>query len=137
MNRIQPLATAFQAPRQKQPRQPANTHLDFIRSLPCISCGVSDRTEAAHIRMACIKAGKRETGKGEKPSDFWTMPLCEKCHRTDKNSQHNMNEADFWTYARINPFEVAAYLFLASGNYEVGVQIVQENCPTPRRLTDD
>ena len=137
MNRIQPLATAFQATRQKQPRQPAIPHLDFIRSLPCILCGCVNRTEAAHIRMACLKAGKRETGKGEKPSDFWTMPLCDMCHRTDKNSQHNMNEADFWTYARIDPFAVAAWLFLASGNYDIGVQIVQENCPVPKENIDD
>ena len=132
MNRIQPLATAFQALRQKQPRQPGHAHLDFIRSLPCISCGwrsgVYNRTEAAHIRMACLKAGKRETGKGEKPSDKWSLPLCAKCHRTGKNSQHNIGEDEFWTYARINPFEVAGYLFMAMCDYDIGVQIVRENC---------
>ena len=91
--------------RQREPRIKDNKHLDYIRSLPCCICG-GINTEAAHIRTANIDLGKRETGKAEKPSDKWTVPLCNKHHR----EQHTMNEMAFWESYWIDPFMLAITL---------------------------
>ena len=92
--------------RQRQPRVKDNKHLEFIRSLPCCICGRID-TEAAHIRTANIQIGKRETGRGEKPSDQWTVPLCCAHHA----EQHGMNEMAFWKkHGGIDPFLLAMQL---------------------------
>jgi hypothetical protein len=91
--------------RQRQPREKDNKHLDYIRSLPCCICGGID-TEAAHIRTASLEHGKQHTGMAEKPSDKWTVPLCNRHHR----EQHSMNEMDFWKCHGINPFILAMTL---------------------------
>lgn len=91
--------------RQREPRERDNKHLDYIRSLPCCICGGID-TEAAHIRTASPEFGKRQTGMAEKPSDKWTVPLCNKHHR----EQHSMEELSFWKCHGINPFVLAMTL---------------------------
>lgn len=91
--------------RQRQPRERDEKHLDFIRSQPCCICGGID-TEAAHIRTASIKHGKLHTGMAEKPSDKWTLPLCNHHHR----EQHSMNEVYFWHSYGIDPFMLAITL---------------------------
>lgn len=96
--------------RQRQPRQKDARHLDFIRSLPCCICGDNTATEAAHIRTEHRGHGKRYTGMQEKPSDAWTVPLCNKHHR----EQHEMNEMIFWGNYRIDPFMLAITLRASS-----------------------
>lgn len=86
--------------RQRQPRERDEKHLDFIRSLPCCICGDNTSTEAAHIRTGSIGHGKRSTGMQEKPSDKWSLPLCNHHHR----EQHTMNEMAFWKRYGIDPF---------------------------------
>ncbi len=75
----------------RHPRRHWAAYLAYIRSLPCVVCS-SPFTEAAHLRMSCRLAGKREVGMGEKPDDRWTLPLCSQHHR----EQHTMNESAFW-----------------------------------------
>ena len=91
--------------RQREPRQKDESHLRFIRSLPCCICGRID-TEAAHIRTANIQIGKRQSGLAEKPSDHWTVPLC----RVHHSEQHSMNEMKFWASYGIDPFLLAMQL---------------------------
>ena len=108
---------------QRQPRVHDEQHLAWVRGLPCLVCGNNIETEAAHIRYSDPSAGKRMVGKGEKPSDCWTVPLCGKCHR----GQHSMpgGEREFWTHhAEIDPIRVAMALHINSGNQELGEQIV-------------
>lgn len=95
-------------------------HLAFIRQLPCVICGDNTTTEAAHIRFASRRAGKRATGMGEKPDDCWTVPLCGRHHR----EQHGMNELMFWTESEIDPIFVALALWNATGHTERGEQII-------------
>ncbi len=92
--------------RQRQPRVKDNKHLEYIRSLPCCICGEDTTVEAAHIRTGSQEHEKPYTGKGEKPSDKWTVPLCGEHHR----QQHSMKEMDFWRCHRINPFVLAMTL---------------------------
>ncbi len=89
--------------RQREPRVKDNKHLDFIRSQPCCICGDNTSTEAAHIRTESLANGKRPTGGAEKPSDKWTLPLCNRHHR----EQHTMNEMAFWKNHGIDPFMLA------------------------------
>jgi hypothetical protein len=104
----------------KRPRIKNEKHLQFIRSLPCVVCGDNTSTEAAHIRMSNLGNGKFYCGKAEKPSDAWTTPLCSACHRR----QHETGEHAFWAALNIDPFQVAAFLFVSSGDYEAGENIV-------------
>src|SRR5690348_766156 len=68
-------------PKQKKaPRQKIEEHLKFIRTLPCLITGARP-VEAAHIRYADMRYGKRDTGMQEKPSDHWVVPLSPALHR--------------------------------------------------------
>jgi hypothetical protein len=92
--------------RQKEPRIKNERHLRYIRSLPCCICGGID-TEATHLRVGSINHDKRETGMAEKPSDKWTLPLCNWHHR----EQHACgDELKFWWSHGIDPFTLAISL---------------------------
>lgn len=101
-----------EGPGQRQPRERDNGHLAFIRCLPCVACYAVGRSDAAHLRMADVARGKRYTGKGEKPSDCWTTPLCRDCH----TRQHSGSEAAFWSALNIDPVDLCRALYAASGD---------------------
>ncbi len=101
--------------RQRQPRLVDEAHLRFVREQPCCIPYCRRQAEAAHIRFACLAIGKRETGRGERPSDCYTTPLCPYHHRFGVDSQHANNEAAWWARTGLNPFEIAARLWVASG----------------------
>lgn len=105
---------------QRRPRRKADDHLRWIRTLPCCVCKWRVQVEAAHLRMSNYRLGKRESGKGEKPSDQWTVPLCKIHHE----KQHAMGEVPFWDWAGLNPFVVALALFAMSGDDEAGLMII-------------
>lgn len=104
--------------RQRAPRQEDPAHLAFVRTRPCCIKHCNRLAEAAHIRMACLAIGKEYTGKAEKPDDKWSVPLCPYHHRIGIGSQHSMGEADFWQMVGLNPFAIAAELFVQSGGAE-------------------
>lgn len=106
--------------RQKTPRERDEAHLDFVRSLPCISCGDPTSTEAAHLRAGNLKYGKRETGMQEKPSDRWALPLCSREHR----EQHEGNEALFWAVRGVDPWALALTLYSISGDAEMASEVL-------------
>jgi hypothetical protein len=91
--------------RQRQPREKDPKRLAWLREQPCVICRAMN-TEAAHIRVGSINHDKRETGMAEKPSDSWTVSLCNAHHR----EQHTMAELDFWSKYNINPFLTALAL---------------------------
>jgi hypothetical protein len=108
--------------RRKRPRVEAAAHLKFIRSLPCLVCGSRKDTQAAHIRARSPAYGKRGTGKGEKPDDKFTLPLCAEHHR----QQHLVNEMRFWNLLGVDPFALALALFAASGDDDAAEVILRE-----------
>lgn len=108
--------------RLKHPRVHDAKHLDFIRSLPCASCGNDISTEAAHLRTGNLKYGKRETGMQEKPSDKWALPLCSVCHR----EQHDGDESLFWAMRGINPWVLSMTLHDISGDHELAVEVMRQ-----------
>lgn len=117
--------TAYRLPVQpitapKRPRQQSGSHLDFLRGLPCCVCGDPTSTEAAHLRFAAEPI-KRQVGKGERPDDWWCVPLCGRCHRR----QHDEGEARFWGLNKQRAMLIALSLFVNTGNHKLGEQIVR------------
>lgn len=105
----------------KRPRQHSDKHLDFIRQLPCCVCGDDTSTEAAHVRFACEDVGKRYVGRGEKPDDLWTVPLCNIHH----SEQHKIGEDTFWRKYKKDPIRIALALWAHTGIHEVGWHIAR------------
>lgn len=97
--------------RQRQPRVEDPAFLAFVRLRPCRACDAPAPSQAAHLRGADAIFHKRETGKGETPSDRWTLPLCEPCHLTDKTALHKVGEKLFFARLGIDPFASAANLY--------------------------
>lgn len=104
----------------REPRTHREKHLAFVRGLPCVICGNPVETEAAHVRMPCRKAAKRSVGKGEKPDDIYTVPLCGRHHR----EQHEIGEREFWNLAGIDPVFTSLALWSCTGNQDRGEQII-------------
>ena len=105
---------------QRQPRTHDKAHLEFVRSLPCVVSGDNISTESAHIRYSDLRVAKRKVGIGEKPDDFWTVPLSSTEHR----KQHSMNERVYWQQVGIDPILIALALYAVSGDHERGCEIV-------------
>ncbi len=101
--------------RQREPRIRDAKHLAFVRSQPCCLPFCKRQAEAAHLRMANLAIGKELTGKGEKPSDSFCVPLCPYHHRIGIDSQHNWNEEEWWELRGIDPWAIAASLWIESG----------------------
>lgn len=107
--------------RQRQPRIKEENHLRFIASCPCLICGGTD-VQAAHIRFADLTIDKPYTGKGEKPDDKYTVPLCVYHHA----AQHKWgNEREWWANTELDPIKVALALYAVSGDQERGEHIVR------------
>lgn len=108
--------------RQKKPREHDGSHLEFLRGLPCLVCLDNTATEAAHIRYSDRRAAKVNAGVGQKPSDFWCVPLCGRHHR----EQHEMgDEEKFWGQEMIDPLFVALALYVNSGDQDAGETIIR------------
>lgn len=101
--------------RQRDPRQEDPKHLAFVRTQPCCLPFCRREAEPAHLRMANLLIGKELTGKGEKPHDKFTVPLCPYHHRTGVDCQHASNETEWWERTGLNPWAVAASLWIESG----------------------
>lgn len=98
--------------RQRQPREKCPAFLAFVRRHACLGCSRKVRVEAAHLRMTDPRhPEKRRSGIGEKPDDRWANPLCDQCHRTAADSQHNLGEEEFWRRLGVDPFENAKRLW--------------------------
>ena len=120
---VAPIGTLFKQVRAAQLRPRSSlgrkphlaepSHLQAIRALPCLKCGLEEGSEAAHVRLNSAALGKR-TGIGEKPDDRWTVPLCAGCHRLDPESQHRRGEIAFWNALGINPLRAAMELYRVS-----------------------
>ncbi len=119
---IQRPSTAFSlSTGKKRPRKESVDHLRWVRTLECLVTGKRP-ADAAHIRYADPKYGKRETGRGEKPHDMFTVPL----HRSEHDAQHAQNELEYWKSKGIDPIQVALALYGASGDDEAAEIILRE-----------
>ncbi len=116
-------ATAFaNRSAKRRPRVEEAGRLGFVRKLPCLICNRLG-VEAAHVRYASYRHGKRETGAGEKADDRWTVPLCPDHHR----EQHASGERRWWEAKGIDPLCVAALIDSAyhADNIDGAIQACQ------------
>lgn len=97
--------------RQREPRITDKAFLAFVHTKPCCACGTFSDVQAAHLRRPCLERGKRATGLGERPNDFWSVPLCRGCHLDSPNSLHRTSEEVFFARLKIDPFALAADLY--------------------------
>ncbi len=104
--------------KRKQNMRLRPKHLEFIRQLPCVVCGIRPiqcfASDPAHVRCGT------DGGTSLKPSDRYTVPLCRGCHDT----QHAHGELTFWAHYGIDPLNVALALWTISGDTEAGERIV-------------
>jgi hypothetical protein len=85
-----------------------------------VICKDNTSVEAAHIRFSDSKYVKKNPGVGQKPHDFYVVPLCGKHHR----EQHRGHEQTFWNKYKINPILLALKLYAISGNAEEAERII-------------
>lgn len=123
---------------QREPRERDPAFLGWVAKLPCLACMVRGtinwRVQVAHLRAASPEYGKRYTGKGEKPSDRWVLPLCMPHHTGDSRRvqliQHDMGELEFWAALGIDdPFMVCMELYQAFqqiGDRTAGIAIISK-----------
>lgn len=118
----------------RQPREKKESHLIFIRRLPCPCClvgGVYRRADdAAHVRAASSFHGKQPTGMSEKPHDRFTLPLCRGHH----DEQHAGAELVFWSRYGIDPFLLALVLWGLTGNDYAATEAIREHARNPRPI---
>ena len=60
-------------------------YLQFIRDKPCFGCGRGS-SRAHHVSYV------DGTGQGTKPSDLFTIPLCEGCHAIEHSKPMGREE---------------------------------------------
>ena len=82
-------------------------HLRFIRSLECCAClasnhGSTTKIEAHHVRAGL--PGGEKAGMGEKPADWFAVPLCREHHEW----LHSHGGPAFWRLYKIVLLDVAA-----------------------------
>lgn len=91
----------------KGPRIYLPDFLSWLRTLPCVICHNNIESQAAHIRYSDARIGKLNPGVGQKPHDYFALPLCQDCH----SEQHGMNEQAFWKKYERDPLLLALSLF--------------------------
>jgi hypothetical protein len=78
----------------KPPRN--RLYLAWIRTLPCLVCGLTRGIEASHTGPH---------GLGQKSSDYSAIPLCIQHHRTGNDSYHRLGPRSF---AEIHNLDIRA-----------------------------
>ena len=94
------------------------SHLKFIRTLCCMSCGGTDTIQAAHIRTAA------NSGVGMKPADRHVIPLCFRCHKL----QHDIGQKAFFGDVP-SVLKLADRLYSATGDWKEGMKIIRTYRP--------
>lgn len=103
-------------------------YLAFIRSLPCLVCGIRRGIEAAHT-------GPR--GLGQKSSDLSAIPLCRQHHRTGTDSLHCLGPRKFTALhsldvpelvERLNRMGLAGVRIHGPARQEVTPQFTRARC---------
>lgn len=103
------------------PRLTSESHLAFIRQLPCLICLNDIETQACHVRYSDSRFGKVNPGLAQKPHDMWTLPMCGRHH----DLQHSMNEKRFWTELGIDPLPLCLALWHISGQFERADRLIR------------
>lgn len=85
-------------------------HRKFINSLPCATCNALSPSQCSHIRR------NTDCGVGLKPSDKFSVPQCDKCHRKVEFIMTRDNAEQFK--------QLGLNLYGCSGDWKKGVELV-------------
>lgn len=113
----------------KTPRVHKRSHLDFVKSLPCICCWIERGAEIQaddpmHIQNGSDLYGKEPAGGAQKSDDRWTLPGCRPHH----DRQHAAgDELAFWRSMGIDPFLLALVLWGLTGDHWAAVKAMREH----------
>ena len=88
---------------QKELLEKDEEYLNFIRTLPCICCGIQHRSEAHHLK------DNRLGGISQKSPDWTAMPLCHNCHLGIAHGT-GFKEAMNWLPIQLDIFTRMCYL---------------------------
>lgn len=122
----------------RDPRQRDRRYMGWIARLPCVSCmartgRVRWGVQVAHCRAAYPEEGWRQVGKGEKPHDWRTTPLCVDCHLNGRHAQHKSNEEAWWSDLGIYPPDLCAALRVEYDAGRSGVAVISKFAAAARR----
>ena len=105
--------------RRDLPHPILTKHQQFIRALPCPSCGKPAPSECASVGML--------PGPGILPSDRYFVPLCgpatvwqDCCH----SRKHYRGAARFWAEMGLDPLDLAFQLWRVSGDVTAGLHTI-------------
>ncbi len=74
-----PIPKKRKGPPRKGPER-SEPYKAWIRTLPCLACGIEGQSEAAHTGT--------DGGMRMKASDFSCVPLCPNCHTQNPDAYH-------------------------------------------------
>lgn len=107
--------------RQRQPRVKDKQYIAWLHELPCVVTGrVGDGVQAAHVRYADVRYGKRWSGKAEKPDDVWCLPVWHGEHAR----QHSMNENAYWAGLGKDPLALCRLIREVYPDVEAATKII-------------
>lgn len=88
-------------------------YLSWIHELQCPVTGrEGEGVQAAHVRMGDMSYGKLQSGKAQKPDDYFCLPLWHEEHAR----QHSMNEEAYWRQVGIDPLLLCCKLRMVYPN---------------------
>lgn len=102
-------------------------HLDWIKTLCCLTCGCRGPCDPAHLRFNHA-APMHKGAKGLRPPDNLAVPLCRRCHDLEE-----AGKLTFWGRCMergiSDPVAVAERLYRISGNTERGFAAIARARP--------
>ncbi len=75
---------------ERAPRREWPSHRKWVRGFACAICGLVGHECSGKIECAHVRTGT-DGGTSIKPSDWWTIPMCEEAHKL----QHQIGESAF------------------------------------------
>lgn len=79
-------------------------HMGRIAEMRCVLCGALDQKQQGRSYVHHIRTNQ---GKGQRASDFLTVPLCYDCHQGD-GGLHGLGARGFYTRHRLSELDLLA-----------------------------
>jgi len=131
-NQRKPLRERSKKKPSAQERREGNNkkHLALIRLLPCCVTLKMPAGEAHHLKSG---PAAKERGVGMKATDKWAVPLGHKSHMYGVELLGSRNEFGWFQSHGIDPYELAAALWAATGDLPKMTKIVLAHRAGKRR----
>lgn len=98
----------------------SDKHLEMIRKLPCCVGMDHPGGEAHHLKL-----GTKERGIGLRSTDKNAVPMCHEHHINGVERAGSKNEFRWFRDRGVSPLDLAAALWLVTGNLESMQKVMQ------------